>query len=163
MELYFLRHGIATPKEDGGPDAERPLVPEGIKKTQATAEALKLLEIHFDRIRTSPLVRARQTADIVASALQAQGRLEELEELADHPVKELVRALAKYKGHDRLLLVGHQTQMGDTIAYLLGGEDRMEVDLKKSGICMIEVDNLPPRAPATLCWMISPRHMKLMT
>ncbi|MBI4475428.1 MAG: phosphohistidine phosphatase SixA [Acidobacteria bacterium] len=163
MELYFMRHGIATPKEDGGPDADRPLVPEGIKKSQQAAEALRNLEIEFDRILTSPLVRARQTADIVANVLQMQDRIEELEELADHSVKEVVRALTKFKGDDRLLLVGHQNQMGDTIAYLLGGEDKMQVDLKKSGICLVEVDSLPPKSRATLCWMLSPKHMKLMT
>lgn len=163
MELYFLRHGIATPKEQGGPDGERPLVAEGIRKTQIAAEALRKLEINFDRILTSPLVRARQTADIVANALQAQARLEELDELAGEPVKDLVRALAKFKGSERLLLVGHQTQMGDAIAYLLGAKDGAQVDLKKSGICMIEVDSMPPKSPATLRWMLSPKHMNLMT
>jgi phosphohistidine phosphatase len=163
MKLYFMRHGIATPKEEGGPDDKRPLIPEGIKKTKEAAEALKNLEIDFDRILTSPFVRARQTADIVAEVLQMKDRLEEVDELADHPVSEVVRALAKYKGEERLLLVGHQNQMGDTIAYLLGGENNMRVDLKKSGVCMIEVDKLPPKSPATLCWMLAPRHMKLMT
>ena len=163
MKLYFMRHGLATPKEDGGPDDLRPLIPEGIKKSHIAARALQKLNVRFDRIITSPLIRARQTADIVAEVFKMQDRIEELEELANHPVKELVRALSKHNSAERLLLVGHQDQMGNTIAFLLGGADRMWVDLKKSGVCLIEVGELPPKSPATLAWMISPAHMKLMT
>jgi len=71
FELYFFRHGIALDKEDPSvtTDAARPLTEDGIRKTRAAAEGLKRMEIPFDRILTSPWLRAIQTASILAEVL----------------------------------------------------------------------------------------------
>ena len=68
IELVFFRHGIA---EDTLPDRSRPLTEEGIRKTRAAAEGLKKMEISFDRIFTSPWLRASQTAAILSELLAA--------------------------------------------------------------------------------------------
>ena len=74
MDLYLLRHGIAV--EPGSPgyakDADRPLTPEGERKLGQIAEAMEALELSFDLILSSPYVRARQTAEIVAATLKAR-------------------------------------------------------------------------------------------
>ena len=78
MNLYILRHGIAV--EPGTPgyekDADRPLTPEGERKLWQITEAMEALELSFDLILSSPYLRARQTAEIVAEALKARKRLE---------------------------------------------------------------------------------------
>ena len=95
MNLYLLRHGIAVPKDDSKiqSDEERPLTRKGAKRMRKAAKGLRALQIDFDRILTSPLPRARQTADIVADKLDLETRLEELPELAPGTaVQELVSA-----------------------------------------------------------------------
>ena len=71
MNLYILRHGIAA--ERGTPgyanDADRPLTPEGERKLQLVAAAIKALELGFDLILSSPYLRARQTAEVVAARI----------------------------------------------------------------------------------------------
>ena len=68
MEVYLMRHGTALSREstDAPADAERPLTPKGIKKTRKAAKGLATLRPSIDRVFTSPLLRARQTADIVS-------------------------------------------------------------------------------------------------
>src|SRR5689334_2900287 len=76
MELYFLRHGIAadTGPEDSG-DAGRPLTEEGIDKLKEAARGLRRLGVRPDVLLSSPLVRARQTAEIVRKAFGIESRL----------------------------------------------------------------------------------------
>ena len=76
-ELYILRHGIAVePGTPGIPDDERPLTPKGEKRMREIARGLRRLDLKLDRIVTSPLPRARATAEIVADALDARDLLE---------------------------------------------------------------------------------------
>ncbi len=63
-QLYLIRHGIAVAREEYTVDAQRPLTLQGRLKTQRVAQCLNALQIHFDLILTSPLARARQTAEI---------------------------------------------------------------------------------------------------
>ena len=84
MKLYILRHGEAA--DHGDPryknDADRPLTPKGTQRTKALAHALRQMDITFDLIFSSPLVRARETAEIVERGLRLHGRLELTEHLA---------------------------------------------------------------------------------
>src|SRR5215471_7709934 len=73
MKLYVLRHGEAA--EHGDPrykENERPLTPKGIQRTKQLGHVLREMEISFDVILSSPLTRARQTADLVARALKVE-------------------------------------------------------------------------------------------
>ena len=78
MKLYILRHGEAA--EHGDPkfanDADRPLTAKGIQRTKLLAYTLRQMEISFDMIFSSSLVRARETAEIVERGLRLHGRLE---------------------------------------------------------------------------------------
>ncbi|MGZ8496753.1 MAG: phosphohistidine phosphatase SixA [Candidatus Binatia bacterium] len=122
MNLYLMRHGIAVAADDLGiiQDKERPLTGKGIKRMRRAARGLRRLEIEFDGILTSPLLRARQTADIVAAALGMESRLEEITELApESSVQHLIFGLTRYQDRDHLLLVGHQPLLGQTLASLI--------------------------------------------
>src|SRR5262245_45370515 len=105
LNLVFFRHGIAEP--DVVPDQDRPLTEEGTRKTRGAAEGLKTMDIAFDKILTSPWLRAKQTAAILGEVLGKAP--EELPELAGtSSVDELLTALAQQRKSRALILVGHQ-------------------------------------------------------
>jgi phosphohistidine phosphatase len=165
MELYFFRHGIAVDREDPSvdDDRERPLTRDGIRKTYSACEGLARMELKFDQILTSPWLRAVQTARILAEVLEMSDHIEEMAELAgDRSVNDLVAGLARYKTLERVVLVGHQPLLGAGISYLLTGKTTMEVDLKKSGVCAIELNRIPPTSGGTLRWMLTPRQLRMM-
>jgi phosphohistidine phosphatase len=159
LELYFFRHGIAVDREDPGVtnDTVRPLTDDGIRKTRSSAEGLKRMEIGFDRILTSPWLRAIQTASILSEVLYLSPAQEVAELAGDKTPEELLDALAKHHGK-RTLLVGHEPLLSTTVVQLLGGE--WALDLKKSGCCAVLVDGLPARKPATLLWSLTSRQLR---
>jgi phosphohistidine phosphatase len=161
FELYFFRHGIALDREDPGvtDDTLRPLTEEGIRKTRAAAEGLKRMEIPFDRIFTSPWLRAVQTASILSEVLYLSPAPELPELAGDRTPAELVAALAEHHGK-RTLLVGHEPLLSSTVVHILGGD--WALDLKKAGACAVQVDALPPRNPATLLWSLTSRQLRWM-
>ena len=112
MNIFILRHGIAV--EAGSPgfskDSERTLTPKGERKIWQVADAMMSLEISFQVILTSPYVRARQTAEIVAEALSAKKKLEETEHLTPGgSVKRLIEHIVGMKpAPENVLLVGHE-------------------------------------------------------
>lgn len=163
MDLYFMRHGIAEIQEESGisSDAERPLTAKGIKKLQKVAKGILVLGISFDRVLTSPLLRARQSADLIAKALNMESAVEELPELAPESApRELLSSLGKYHESKALLLVGHQPLLGATVSLLLSKGDELDVRLKKGGLCYIEVEKLPPEGGAALHWMLTPKQLR---
>jgi phosphohistidine phosphatase len=165
MELCFFRHGIAVDKTDPsvGPDRDRALTAEGIRKTRAAVEGLASLDLSFDRILSSPWLRAIQTARIVGEVLGITKLVEEMDELAgDRSVEDVLHGLLPYASAERLMLVGHQPLLGECVAALLTGGIEMQVDLKKSGACTIEVTGVHSRGSGVLLWHLTPRQLRLM-
>jgi len=164
MNLYFMRHGIAVPRDahEIHTDRERPLSPKGLKKMRRAAEGLLTLKLSFDRILTSPLLRAQQTAQVVAEVFNTEDRIEEIPELApESSIQKLLSSLAAYRESKRLLFVGHQPLLGEIASFLLSGEKGLEMDFKKGGICCIEVDSLPPKK-ALFRWLLTPKQLRLL-
>ena len=165
MNLYFMRHGIAADRAPGATadDRSRVLTPKGIKRIEREAAGLNRLALSFDRILSSPLERARQTAKIVAQALQMEDRLEEIEQLApDHSVRDLLTGLAAYAGEKHILLVGHEPLLSRTVAFLLSGKAGANIQLKKGALCCLELDGTPPHKSGMLRWVLAPKHLRLM-
>lgn len=167
MNLYLMRHGIALAQDDPSVanDAERPLTSKGSKRMRKAARGLRALAIPFDSILTSPLTRARQTADIVASALGLESRLEEISGLApESNVEHLMFSLSRYQDRQHIMLVGHEPLLSGTAAYLLGGRKTasLKIEFKKGGLCRIEIDALPNTAPGTLHWLLTPKQLRLL-
>ena len=124
MNLYLLRHGIAVSAEETAPDGERPLTAKGIKRMRKAARGLRRLGLDFDAILTSPLARARQTADIVAAALGLESHLTVVEALQPNcSVEELLASLSDYQHRKHLLLVGHEPLLSGTAAFLRHGQE----------------------------------------
>jgi len=168
MNLYLMRHGIALPAEDPSVvhDSDRPLSQKGDKRTRKAARGLRRLSIPFDVILTSPVLRARQTADAVARELDAEALVKEISSLApESTVDHLLFGLTRYKSHEHLLLVGHEPLLSNTLSHLLGGKSTrgVNVEFKKGALCRIEIDGLPPSNPGKLHWFLSPKQLRLLS
>ncbi|HEY7219882.1 MAG TPA: phosphohistidine phosphatase SixA [Candidatus Binatia bacterium] len=165
MNLYLMRHGIALAQDDPSVanDAERPLTGKGVKRMRKAAKGVRRLNIPFDAILTSPALRARQTAEIIATALNIEARLEEISGLApESTVEHLMFGLTRYQDRAHVLLVGHEPLLSNTAAALLGGRKpaNVTVDFKKGSLCCIEIETLPAASPGTLRWLLTPKQLR---
>ncbi|MEQ1731237.1 MAG: phosphohistidine phosphatase SixA, partial [Vicinamibacterales bacterium] len=114
FELYLIRHAVA---EERGPewpdDAKRPLTEDGIARMRKAAKGLKRLDVRFDVVMASPLVRARQTADVVASVFDEKPPLVLTTSLAPGGrYSDLLADLQKQVRRTRIALVGHEPDLG---------------------------------------------------
>jgi len=166
MNLYILRHGIAV--EPGTPgyakDADRPLLPEGERKLGQIAEAMEALDLSFDLILSSPYLRARQTAEIVAEAIEARKKLEFSDILVPGgSTKKLVEFLNRLQPPpESVLLVGHEPFLSGLVSLLVAGNQGCSVVFKKGGLCKLTVESLAPGRCAALEWLLTPKQMALM-
>jgi phosphohistidine phosphatase len=121
MHLYFVRHGLAHWPSWPGNDAERPLNRDGQLIMEAAAQGLSRRAVQPELILHSPLLRARQTAEIIAAALDCTERLREhrLLEPGFNP-KALRDLLREHESAAHLMFVGHAPDMGEVVAHLTG-------------------------------------------
>ncbi|MBV5257902.1 phosphohistidine phosphatase SixA [Synechococcus moorigangaii CMS01] len=136
MELYFFRHGIAVERSGKIADAERPLTAKGEARTRLVAKRLGQLGLYFEGILTSPLVRARQTAMILAEA-QLGPQPQVFQGLA--PGGSLGAFLAWLEQWDaapdaKLIIVGHQPELGEWAEAIAFGQTGQHLALKKAGL-----------------------------
>ena len=159
MEIWILRHAKA---EDGGPgtsDEERELTPGGHETMQSVARAIARLEPKLDAILTSPLVRARQTAEPVARALSLEDEVIETDALVpDADPKEILREIGK-KGFQRAMVVGHMPHLGKLLGYLLTGRTDTAIDMKKAALARIQFDGDSPKPPGTLTFLLTAKEL----
>jgi phosphohistidine phosphatase len=167
MNLYILRHGIAVEPGTRGyeKDADRPLTPEGERKLRQIAEAMEALELSFDLILSSPYLRARQTAEIVAETLKARKRLELSDCLTPGgSSKKLIDLLTRLQpSPDAVLLVGHEPYLSGLISLLVAGDTTSAVVMKKGGLCKLSTESLKHGRCAALEWLLTPKQMVLMS
>jgi phosphohistidine phosphatase len=166
MELYLLRHGPAVERGTRGfeDDAARPLTPKGRRQLRKISTAIKKLERDFDLILSSPFLRAKQTAEIVAAGLELKKRLKFSNALAPGGAAEiLLRQLAReHSAPKTVLLVGHEPDLSRLISLLATGGLQLQMDFKKGGLCKLEVEKLCAGKCATLAWLLTPKQMKAM-
>jgi phosphohistidine phosphatase len=155
MRLYLLRHGAAADSEEWrGSDFDRPLTEKGRDRIAREAKALDALELGLDAIVTSPLVRARQTAAIVADVLGMRDRLVEDERLGPgFGIEPLAAILGARARSDALLLVGHEPSMSETVGALTGGA---RVVMKKGGVACVELHDRSS-LQGELVWLAPPK------
>ena len=162
-DLYIMRHGLASPRVAAGitDDAKRPLTPEGKKKMQEIARGLTHLGVELDWVVSSPLVRAVETAGIVADSLSAKVPFDITDTLSPGGSPEaLIAFLAKHPHRKRVLVVGHEPDLGELAARLVGAGRHAHLSFKKGGCCWISFDEFPPKAPGELVWWLTPRVIR---
>lgn len=164
IELFLMRHGVALDMEEAGVkrDADRPLSTDGRRKTHEVARAMKAMELEFDRIISSPLLRARDTAAIVAEELKSKKRLDLSDVLKPGCDPGSVVGLLKGAMVRRVLLVGHEPDLSAVVSRFTTGGDRLNVCFKKAGLCKLTVEALRDGHCATLEWLLTPRLMLCM-
>lgn len=162
MNLYLLRHGPAVERGNfrGRDDSQRPLTPDGRKKMRAAARGLRALGLSFDLILSSPLVRAHDTADLVAKVLTNRRhlRLTELLTPEADPAK-LIRHLATLPRPQSVLLVGHEPHLSTLLAMLVGARAAPPLKLRKGAVCLLSVGKLRCGSCARLEWLLTARHL----
>jgi phosphohistidine phosphatase len=109
-------------------------------------------------IFSSPLVRARETAEIVERGLRLHGRLELTEHLAPSgDADQLVHQLdALRPTPESILLVGHEPDSSGLISLLCTGGSHLSLTLKKGGLCRMEIESLRAGRCARLEWLMPP-------
>jgi phosphohistidine phosphatase len=160
LELYLIRHGIAAERGEEYPDdSKRPLTSEGIAGLKKEAKGLNALDAGFDQIISSPLVRARQSADVFAELLTSKPPVATSDSLAPAGSPAAVmQDLAKHQKKTRIALVGHEPNLGELAARLIGA--RTPLAFKKGGICRIDFDVFPPKGRGQLRWFVTPRMLR---
>jgi phosphohistidine phosphatase len=159
-EIYIIRHGVAAERGEAYPDdSKRPLIAKGIARLKREAKALDDLGVEFDQIITSPLVRAKQTADVFAETMKSKPPVATSDALtpAGTPAA-VIQELARHSKKGRIALVGHEPNLGELAARLIGA--RTAIEFKKGAICRIDFDVFPPKGLGVLRWLATPRMLR---
>lgn len=159
-ELYFVRHGLAEERGDAWPDdTKRPLSAEGMSRMRKAARGLARFGVSIEVVLTSPLVRARQTAEILAGGIEPRPSLVNVDSLAPEGSYAAVMAdLEKHARKTRIALVGHEPMIGELAARLIGS--RHPIEFKKGSVCRVDVEDLPPAGPGDLRWLLTPKMLR---
>jgi phosphohistidine phosphatase len=162
MQLYIVRHGIAIDREDPNcpPDPERFLTDEGMEKTRQVAKGVAEIGAVPDLMLSSPYLRAVQTAEIFASALEQNKQKIRKSDLllpgAD-PM-QLFRELAREKQASAVFIFGHAPHLDDLIATAIGSKHHVTA-LKKAGVALVELRRMVPPS-GELIWIATPKMLR---
>src|SRR4051794_4870256 len=161
-ELYLIRHGLAEERGPAWPDDnKRPLTDHGVSRLRRAGRALVRLGLTPHVVLTSPLVRTRQTAEIVAGAFSPHPPVVNVDALGPGGAMPAVAAeIAKHARRPHIFIVGHEPGMGELAAWLLGS--RHPLEFKKGGICRIDVDGAALRGAGVMRWMLTPKILRAL-
>jgi phosphohistidine phosphatase len=161
VNVLVIRHGPAGDPEawsrEGRDDRLRPLTPDGKKDMREAAAGLATLKPHVDVVATSPLVRAVQTAEIIAS--QYECKVVKVGALApgEEPGKT-IEWLRTQPADQTVGLVGHEPHLSALVSYMLAGKSTAFVELKKGGACLLEAKSASAGS-STLKWLLTRREL----
>jgi phosphohistidine phosphatase len=161
MQLYLVRHAEAVAAgEDGATtDASRHLTPKGLRQAARAASFLKEHGERPNAIVSSPLLRAVQTAEQIATHLAPEVKVAVIDELAPgHTQGSLVKALARHRCGS-LVAVGHMPDMSSLAGLLATGTASDFLDFGKAAIAALEINGSPKPGAAKLLWFVRPRLM----
>jgi phosphohistidine phosphatase len=162
MRLILIRHAPAFERDrKRWPDDRlRPLTPEGVKKFRKAAAGLACLVDTVACVLTSPLARARQTAEIL-SAVTRWPQAREVAELAPGHTPEQVLAVVRGAKAKSLVLVGHEPGLSELVAASVAGAGaRLECGLKKGGAACLEFSSTVRAGRARLEWLLTPKALR---
>ena len=163
MDLYLARHGESGKSlADVKRDSVRSLTSQGRKEVEEIADSIEKLGVEFDEIATSPLPRARETAQIIAKRQKKAELLlwDELRPEGDR--RAMLSRLAKMGHESDVLLVGHEPYLTSVVADLMGARPGT-ILLKKAGLVRVRVTSFVPSAKGELRWLLSPRVLRAVS
>lgn len=160
--LYLVRHAIAAERgPDWSDDAKRPLTHKGIARMRQIVDGLRELDAGIDVVLTSPLVRARQTADLLVQGLKpAPGLVVTAALEPGGSPAGLLSALGPYANAKGVALVGHEPDLGLFGAHLIGAA--VPLTFKKGGVCRIDVAGTLTAGAGQLIWLATPAMLRAL-
>jgi phosphohistidine phosphatase len=161
MRLVIIRHAVAVPR--GTPDMEdddRPLTPKGRKRFRQAARGLAAVLKRPEALLTSPLPRARQTADLAAKAW-GKVKVSETPALAGGTFENLALTLAPFGKNDTVAVVGHEPDLSELLARLLGTPHDDRLTFRKGGAALVDVPG-PLQEGGSLVWYVTPRLLRAL-
>jgi len=163
MEIILIRHAKAESRDaNTWPDDDvRPLTAEGRAEQRAATRAMKKMGIKFDFLVTSPLLRARETTDMMAKGYRWAEPPQVAEEMGHgYSPGAVVKLLAKFPPNAVVALVGHEPDLSDLTAALVTKDGRLNIAVKKSGVVGIEFDGAAEAGKGTLLFHLKPGHLR---
>jgi phosphohistidine phosphatase len=164
MEVFLVRHAIAHERnrKRWPDDARRPLTPAGKSRFRRAARGLAKWLPKSAALLTSPYVRARETAEILAAAWRGGDPVDCAELAADRPVEDAFELLRTRK-EKAVVLVGHEPYLSGLLAAALAGKDaRIKIEFKKGGAACIHFAARIEAGRATFRWMLPPRALRAL-
>ncbi len=166
MRIYLLRHAIAGPRDPQRypVDSDRPLTREGRRKMARAARGMRRLELRFDLILTSPLVRTRQTARVVATSFRPRPPRRALRPLSPGGgAGGVLTALASIPADSSVLLVGHEPDLSRLAgAMIVEPRSDLSLEFKKGGLCRIDFEGAPRPGAGRLIFHFTPRVLRML-
>jgi phosphohistidine phosphatase len=164
MMLYILRHAAAEEAASSGDDGARKLTERSKEKMRGAAAGFRAMGIKFDAILTSPLARATETAELVASAYDNTPPPQVVPALATGiAASDAVSALRAFAKHDEVMIVGHEPQLSSIASILLtGAGDVAHLKLKTGGCIAIDLPARFERGGGELRWMLTHKQLRQM-
>lgn len=158
MDLFILRHGEAEPRAADVDEFDRALTSKGKEDVRKVTAWIKSADLSFDTIATSPLKRAKDTADIVAKSLGKKSEIwPSLAPEGDR--KALALAISRLEGAGSLLIVGHEPLLSTFISQVIAGDDRASILLAKGGMARIKNVTVSDPIAGDLHWLITPKQV----
>ena len=159
-ELYLVRHAVAAERGDDWPDdTKRPLTAKGVSRFKEVVRGLVWLGVGLDEIYSSPLVRAKQTADLLSEGLKERTSVRTIDELSPgHEPASVLAELGKRVKRRRVALVGHEPDLGELAAALIDAPRALA--FRKGGVCRIDVDRVGASAQGSLIWFLPPKVLR---
>ena len=158
--LYIVRHAWAAERHETNfsDDGQRPLTPEGKQRFRRVVECLAERGFRPKHVATSPLVRCRETAEIIAESLSNAPEVETLEALApDSYVDASLRWTARLGDVD-VAWVGHAPDVGEMVATRIGDGSAL-VRFSKGAVAALDFNGLPERGEGVLRWLVTAKML----
>jgi phosphohistidine phosphatase len=143
MIVYFLRHADAEDPIDS--DFTRKLTAKGLEQSAKVGKFCVRNGLAPGAILSSPLVRARHTAEIVAKALGTEPEIVDWLACGLRPAV-LFEKLAARKGLDSIMLVGHEPDIGNCVAALSGMKDSVGINIRKASLTAVDAPLFEPES-----------------
>lgn len=160
MKLYLVRHASAG--DVAASDAERELTKEGRQESRVVGAALARLGVCPSQILSSPMVRARQTAEIIAAELKFANEVAVFPELTNnHSIAHVLRVLKTFEPFEEIVLVGHMPSLAEHLAALLGSEHPASLSMGKGTVACVELNALRV-GRAELRWFLRQKQLRLI-
>jgi phosphohistidine phosphatase len=161
MDIFILRHGDAnTATKKSLDDSKRSLSENGIKEIENVSGLFSKFEIKFEHIYSSPLKRAKQSAEIIARN-QKKAKFVSLDQLKpEGSVEEICKVLSKQKEENTTLIVGHVPLLADLANNIISSGDLPHLSLKTGGLIKIKTLALVPQLRGELEWLLSPKLVR---